>query len=110
MLTFGALAFLFDLGEEIASDAMDVEGDSRPVVTEHRGEDAAGRTPSDSRALAFALFIVLTFLPVLAGWLGQVYLICATAAGLVHVVPGSPGSSGAATIAEGRVLLRQHGT
>jgi geranylgeranylglycerol-phosphate geranylgeranyltransferase len=49
VLTFGALAFLFDLGEEIASNAMDVEGDSlrssRSIAAR-----SGWRTPSGSRA------------------------------------------------------------
>ena len=38
VLTFAALAFLFDLGEEIASDAMDVIGDSAAIIKKHREE------------------------------------------------------------------------
>ena len=35
VLTFAALAFLFDLGEEIASDAMDVKGRRAAILKEH---------------------------------------------------------------------------
>ena len=78
VLTFGALAFLFDLGEEIASDAMDVEGDS--VRSSRSIAARSGRAHAlRLSGVAFSLFIALTFLPFLAGWLGQVYLVCAVA-------------------------------
>jgi len=37
--TFAALAFLFDLGEEIAADAMDVKGDDLRSIKKHRQEE-----------------------------------------------------------------------
>ncbi|MEN6343124.1 MAG: UbiA family prenyltransferase [Methanospirillum sp.] len=105
VLTFAALAFLFDLGEEVASDAMDVEGDAlRPgrSIAAKRGGTYALRLSG----IAFALFIALIFLPFLAGWLGPVYLACAAAAGLVmsYLVARLVRS---ATIAEGRVFIRR---
>lgn len=72
--TFGALAFLFDLAEEIAGGAMDVKGDER------RSAKTLARMKGRTYALGvssviFAFFIGLTFLPYVLGWLGVVYLV-----------------------------------
>ncbi len=105
VLTFGALAFLFDLGEEIASDAMDVEGDS--VRSSRSIAARSGRAHAlRLSGVAFALFIALTFLPFLAGWLGQVYLICAAGAGLCMSYLAAR-LVRSRTIAAGRVLVRR---
>jgi geranylgeranylglycerol-phosphate geranylgeranyltransferase len=105
VLTFAALAFLFDLGEEIASDAMDVEGDSLRSgrsIAARRGRLYALRLSG----IAFALFVALTFLPSLAGWLGTTYLLCAAAAAVVMAYLAAR-LVRSATIAEGRVLVRR---
>ena len=60
VLTFGALAFLFDLGEEIASDAMDIEGDS--VRSSRSIAATAVGARSQSLRCRVRLFIALTFL------------------------------------------------
>ncbi|ACL16671.1 UbiA family prenyltransferase [Methanosphaerula palustris] len=73
VLTFAALAFLFDLGEEIASDAMDVEGDqlrSSKSLAKRWGRTTAIRITG----VMFAVFCLLTLLPFLMGWLGIDYL------------------------------------
>ena len=105
VLTFAALAFLFDLGEEIASDAMDVEGDSlrsgRSIAARH-GRAHALRIAG----VAFAFFVGLLFLPFLAGWLGPVYLVVAAAAGLVMAYLAVR-LVRSATIDEGRALGRR---
>jgi geranylgeranylglycerol-phosphate geranylgeranyltransferase len=71
--TLGGLAFCFDLGEEIAADAMDVEGDrlrgSRSIAI-LKGRRAA-LTLSGS---LFGLFVFISLLPVIFGWLGRTYL------------------------------------
>lgn len=74
VLTFAALAFLFDLGEEIAADAMDVIGD------ELRSSKSIAKRKNKTYALRlsgaiFIIFIILSFLPFLMGWLGYVYLL-----------------------------------
>lgn len=82
VLTFAAMAFIFDLGEEIAADAMDAEGDRERSVRSlaiTRGRAAALRLS----AALFGLFIVLTLLPYLFGWLGIEYLIVIMAADAV---------------------------
>jgi geranylgeranylglycerol-phosphate geranylgeranyltransferase len=72
--TLGSLAFCFDLGEEIAADAMDAEGDrlrgSRSIAL-LKGRRAA---LSISGAL-FALFVLISLLPVIFKWLGTPYLL-----------------------------------
>lgn len=72
--TFSALVFIFDLGEEIAGGAMDMEGDrkrsSRSMALLY-GRENALRVSS----LLFALFVVISLLPFLMGWLGSVSLV-----------------------------------
>jgi geranylgeranylglycerol-phosphate geranylgeranyltransferase len=81
VLTFAALAFLFDLGEEIVSDAMDMKGDqirSSESLAKRKGRQSAIRTAG----ALFGIFFVLVFLPFLTGWLGYWYLFIAAAADL----------------------------
>ena len=85
VLTFAALAFLFDLGEEIASDAMDVIGDSL------RSSKSIAKRKSRTYALRlsvmiFIIFIILSFLPFLMGWLGYVYLLLIVVTDLLYIV------------------------
>jgi geranylgeranylglycerol-phosphate geranylgeranyltransferase len=71
--TFGLVAFFIDLGEEIAGDAMDIEGDKKrnsQSIAIKRGRNFA---LSISAAL-FGLAVLLSLLPVLFGWLGLGYL------------------------------------
>ena len=71
--TFGALAFVFDLAEEIASGAMDLEGDekrSSQSIAWRYGKRFALRVSG----LLFALFVLLSFLPIAAGWIGVPFL------------------------------------
>ena len=71
---FGMLAFLFDLAEEIAGGAMDLEGDklrSVKSLAELKGRRFALRIS----AALLACFVMLTFLPFLLGWLGDIYLL-----------------------------------
>ncbi|MDD4136580.1 MAG: UbiA family prenyltransferase [Methanoregula sp.] len=81
VLTFAALAFFFDLGEEIASDAMDVKGDqlrSSESLAKRWGRDRAMRMAG----LMYGIFFVLTLLPFLMGWLGYDYLFLVVLADL----------------------------
>ncbi len=70
---FAAMAFFIDLGEEIAGDAMDVEGDkkrgSRSIAILMGRRFALGVSCS-----LFGLVIVISFIPVVLGWLGASYL------------------------------------
>jgi geranylgeranylglycerol-phosphate geranylgeranyltransferase len=71
---FGALAFVFDLAEEIANGAMDIEGDrlrsSRSLAIVRGKKFALGVS-----GLLYAIFVALTFVPNLLGWLGLAYLV-----------------------------------
>jgi geranylgeranylglycerol-phosphate geranylgeranyltransferase len=71
---FGALAFVFDLAEEIANGAMDVEGDklrsARSLAIVKGKKFALGVS-----GLLYAVFIALTFVPYALGWLGPAYLV-----------------------------------
>ena len=70
---FAVIAFLVDLGEEIAADALDAEGDraagSRSLAILY-GPETAVRTG----AVIFGLVIILSTLPFWLGWLERVYL------------------------------------
>lgn len=71
---FAILALLIDLGEEIAGDAMDLEGDSRA------GSRSLAVLLGRERALKisgaiFLLVILISGLPFLFGWFNWLYLI-----------------------------------
>lgn len=71
--TFGGLAFLFDLAEEIANGAMDAEGDrlrSSRSLSLLKGRKFAIRVSG----VLFASFICLSLVPFVAGWLRYPYL------------------------------------
>jgi geranylgeranylglycerol-phosphate geranylgeranyltransferase len=103
--TFAALAFLFDLGEEIASDAMDMEGDekrSAKTIARVHGKTYALRVSS----FLFALFVVVSFLPFVMGWFSSIYLLVFVPMDLValYLVIKLVTSQ---TAEEGRTRLRQ---
>jgi geranylgeranylglycerol-phosphate geranylgeranyltransferase len=72
--TFAIMAFCIDLGEEIAGDAMDMEGDkkrnSRSIALV-KGKQFALRISVG----LWGLVILLSFLPILLGLLGISYLV-----------------------------------
>jgi geranylgeranylglycerol-phosphate geranylgeranyltransferase len=71
---FAGMAFLIDLGEEIAGDAMDVEGDKErnsKSIALVRGRRFALTISS----LCFALAVTVSFVPVLLRWMGTIYLL-----------------------------------
>src|SRR5574338_310140 len=69
---FSLMAFFLDLGEEIAADAFDMEGDrlrgSRSIALQ-KGRPFALRLSM----LCFAIMVALTYVPVVVGWLGLPY-------------------------------------
>ena len=74
VLVFGASAFTFDLSEEISSGVMDAEGDevrSVKSLARVKGRAFAMRVSG----LLLALFIALSLVPYLTGWLGTAYLV-----------------------------------
>lgn len=71
---FALMAFLIDLGEEIAGDAMDIEGDKK------RGSQSIGivygrRFALRISAALFGLVILISWVPIFRGWAGVSYLI-----------------------------------
>jgi geranylgeranylglycerol-phosphate geranylgeranyltransferase len=71
---FALIGFFIDLGEEIAGDAMDIEGDKK------RGSKSIAIMKSRNFALVissvlFGLVILISFVPVIFGWLGARYLL-----------------------------------
>ena len=71
---FGTLAFLFDLGEEIAGDVMDMAGD------EKRSSKTLARIYGKQYALnvssfLFTLFALISLLPIILGWLDIKFLL-----------------------------------
>ncbi len=105
VLTFAALAFLFDLGEEIAADAMDVIGD------ELRSSKSIAKRKDKTYALRlsgaiFIIFIILSFLPFLMGWLGYVYLLLISVTDLC-ISYFSSRLLLSKTIEEGRIQIRR---
>ncbi len=71
---FALIGFFIDLGEEIAGDAMDIEGDKR------RGSKSIAIQKGRSFALTlsgilFGLVVLISLVPVIFGWLGVSYLL-----------------------------------
>lgn len=71
---FALMAFFIDLGEEIAGDAMDIEGDKK------RGSRSIAIVKGRSFALVisgllFSLVVLISFIPVIFKWLGVSYLL-----------------------------------
>jgi|AutmiccommuBRH23_1029490.scaffolds.fasta_scaffold00023_83 geranylgeranylglycerol-phosphate geranylgeranyltransferase len=71
---FGVIAFFFDLAEEIAGDAMDMEGDqkrgSRSLAILH-GKQTALKVSG----ILFVVMILLTLLPILLGETSLAYIL-----------------------------------
>ena len=71
---FSLIGFLIDLGEEIAGDAMDIEGDKK------RGSKSIAIKMGRKIALTvssflFGLVVLISFIPVVLKWLGTSYLV-----------------------------------
>ncbi|HBP65164.1 MAG TPA: prenyltransferase [Desulfosporosinus sp.] len=74
VLTFSIMAFLFDLGEEIAADAMDIKGDKErnsKSIAIKMGREFALIISS----ILFCLVILISFIPIYFSWLGISYLL-----------------------------------
>lgn len=72
------MVFLFDLGEEIAADAMDIEGDKKRNV-KSIGMLIGKKNALRISALLFMFVIIVSFLPVYFNLLGTSYLIIISA-------------------------------
>lgn len=76
ILTFAALAFFFDLGEEIACDVLDASGDEvrrTHSLAKHLGDGTAMRMAG----VMFGIFVLISWFPFLVGWLQSDYLVLA---------------------------------
>ena len=71
---FSLIAFLIDLAEEIAGDAMDMEGDKKRASQSLALRKGRAFALKISTAL-FILVVLLSFMPAALGWLGTSYLI-----------------------------------
>ncbi|KYC44757.1 MAG: Digeranylgeranylglyceryl phosphate synthase [Candidatus Methanofastidiosum methylothiophilum] len=72
--SFGLMAFLVDLGEEISADAMDLEGDklqNSKSIAIVWGKKFALKISS----VLFGLVILVSFFPLIFGKMGSVYLL-----------------------------------
>lgn len=81
---FSLTAFLIDLGEEIAGDAMDIEGDkqrSSKSIAIRYGKDFALRISGT----VFFLVVLISFIPYLFGWLGITYLVFIFCADIITI-------------------------
>jgi geranylgeranylglycerol-phosphate geranylgeranyltransferase len=71
---FALMAFFVDLGEEIAGDAMDMDGDkkrnSQSIALRHGKKFALTIS-----CICFGMVVLLGFVPRLMGWLGTGYLV-----------------------------------
>ena len=84
VLFFSLTAFLIDLGEEIAGDAMDIDGDKQ------RGSKSIAivygkRTALRISSAVFFLLALISFTPYLAGWLGIKYLVIISLADAITI-------------------------
>lgn len=68
---FGALAFLVDLGEEIAADAMDMEGDAL-IGSRSLAIVLGQRTALTISAVIFGMVVIVSLAPFVFGWLDPV--------------------------------------
>jgi geranylgeranylglycerol-phosphate geranylgeranyltransferase len=82
---FSLTAFLIDFGEEIAGDAMDIEGDKRRYsksIAITRGKSFALRISGG----VFFLVFLISFIPYFMGWLGITYLITICLANTITLI------------------------
>ena len=71
---FSLMAFFIDLGEEIAGDAMDMEGDKKigsQSIALRKGKAFAVRVT----VVMWSVVVLLSLVPAFLGWMGTVYLV-----------------------------------
>ena len=84
VLFFSLTAFLIDLGEEIAGDAMDMEGDrlrTSKSIAIMRGKIVALHISG----AVFLLVVLISFIPYIFGWLGITYLVIISFADIITI-------------------------
>jgi geranylgeranylglycerol-phosphate geranylgeranyltransferase len=74
VLWFGVIAFLLDLGEEIAADAMDMEGDAL-IGSRSLAIVLGQRKALVISASIFYVLVIVSIVPFVFGWLRTVYAI-----------------------------------
>ena len=102
---FSLQAFLINLGEEIAGDAMDTQGDQKrgsKSIAIRKGRKFALRISS----FIFALAALNSFIPYVLGWLGIGYLIMVLAMDMA-VLYFTNGLIKSQTPEEGRFFMRR---
>lgn len=85
VLTFSIMAFLLNLGEEIAADAMDAEGDKKrnsKSIAIIMGRKVALFISS----IVFSLVILISFIPIYFSWLGLSYIIIILIADVIIII------------------------
>lgn len=105
VLTFSLIAFLFDLGEEIAADAMDIEGDKK------RGSRSIAIVKGREFALQisarlFLLVVLVSLAPVFFGWLGAGYMFMILISDIV-IVSSVLKLLRSRTVEEGRACIKR---
>jgi geranylgeranylglycerol-phosphate geranylgeranyltransferase len=81
---FSLTAFLIDLGEEIAGDAMDMEGDRQRAsksIAIRLGKNTALRISG----AVFLFMVLISFIPYVFGWLGIPYLVLISIADVITI-------------------------
>jgi len=74
VLFFGLIAALIDLGEEIAADAMDINGD-KLINSNSLAIKFGGPTAIKISVCIFFLVILLSFVPFILNWFPIIYLV-----------------------------------
>ncbi len=105
VVIFGTMVFLFNLGEEIAADTMDLEGDKK------RGTRSIAILFGKMKALyisfiLFSVFVILSFLPFVLEVFGTSYLIIISLTDVVIMIWGFKLLK-CRTIEKGRVYIRR---
>ena len=105
VMIFSMMLFVFDLGEEIAADAMDIEGDKKRNIKSIAilmGRNKALKISF----LLFIIYILLSFVPVILGIFGISYLIIISLTDIMILFWGIKLIK-SQTIKEGRLYVRR---
>lgn len=71
---FSAIAFFIDLGEEIAVDSMDMEGDKK-INSQSLAIKYGQNTALKISSISFVVVVLISAIPLIMGWLGLTYLL-----------------------------------
>jgi len=104
VLIFSLMIFLFDLSEEIAADAMDLEGDKKRNIKSIPILIGRKKSLYISSSLLF-LEVILTYLPVILGIFGVSYLILISLTNMIILFLGIKLLK-SQSIKKGRVYVR----